>query len=86
MKLKVDLDRITLDDVIALEEKQSAKSMKFILARFVINEAGEYMPTDEAIKAVGALTMRELRDVSSQFAEAMKGAQSEAVPPTGSGR
>lgn len=86
MKIKVDLDRITLDDVIALEEKQSSKTMKDILARFVLGENDEYLPYDQALLQVGKLTMRELKEVSTQFADAMKGMQNEALPNSGSGR
>ena len=85
LKLKVDVDRITLDDVISLEERASMKTMRDIIARFVVDDKGEYYPHAEAVKLVGGLKMSEVKDVATQFADAMKGVAAEALPPNGSG-
>ena len=85
LKLKVDVERITLDDVIALEERASLKTLRDIIARFVVDEAGQYLPNDVAVRTVGSLKMSEVKDVAAQFAEAMKGVAADALPPTGSG-
>ncbi len=84
IQIRVDIDRVTLDDVIALEDNKSVRTMRDILARFVTNEAGEYLPLEEAKQVLGKLNMREVKDVASKFADAMKGAAE--VPPNGGGR
>ena len=85
LKIKVDIERITLDDVIALEERASLKTMRDIIDRFTVGEDGNYLDFPEAVKVVGAIKMSDLKEVSKQFADAMKGVAAEALPPTGSG-
>jgi hypothetical protein len=86
LKLRVDVERITLNDVIALEEKTSLRIMRDIIARFVTDDSGAYLEHAAAIELVGSLPMSEVKEVAAQFAEAMKGAQNAALPPNGGGK
>lgn len=85
LTLKVDPDLLTLDDMIALETGFNAKTMRDVFARFITDGAGNYLPEAEARAAVGRLTLKELKGVSQQFADAMKDVQASAVPPPSGG-
>jgi DNA-binding transcriptional regulator LsrR (DeoR family) len=85
INIKVDLDRFTLDDVIAMESR-SAASLRDTIAKCLLDANGNFMETNEARKVIGGLTLRELQTVSAQFAQAMGAAKDDALPPIGSGR
>jgi hypothetical protein len=85
VKLKIDTDLLTLDDMIALESGFNARTMRDVFARFVVDEKGKSPPEAEARAAVGKLTLKELKDVAQQFSEAMKDMQASAVPPPSGG-
>jgi hypothetical protein len=80
--LKVDLERLTLDDVIALEEGQLKTSqMRDLLARFVVDSGGNYLPEAEAQKQLGRLNVAQVKQVAEAFAEQLREQQDTAVPP-----
>jgi len=85
LTLKIDQDRFTLDDLIALEDK-SMKALRDVLAKCVINDAGEFVTVDEGKRIIGALTMRELNGAISEFKRAMEDAKSGILPPNGGGQ
>ena len=81
IKFQVDADRLTLNDLIALEdENQSPRFMRDFLARFVIDDKGAYLDEGEAQQAVGNLTLAELMETVEQFGEAVEGLQDKIVP------
>ena len=81
IRFQVDTDRLTLNDLVALEdENQSPRFMRDFLARFVVDDKGEYLEDDEAQQAVGNLTLSELMETVEQFGEAVEGLQDKIVP------
>lgn len=69
INLKIDGERLTLDELIALEEKTTMRAIEArdLLARFVQDETGAFMEEQQARKALGALTITELFEVLRQF-------------------
>lgn len=84
MKLKADLDLLTLDDLIAFEDasQMKAREMRDLLARFATDDTGAILVPDAARVAIGKLTLGELRDTIAQFGDALKELQARAIPPT----
>ena len=82
VKLKIDENRITLDDLINLEEgDNSTRFLRDLFSRFLVDENGEYLPEEEAVKVMGKLTLGDVMQVKEQFMEFIKGLQERAVPP-----
>lgn len=83
IRLKIDEDRVTLDDLIVLESGvASARFMRDLLARFVTDETGAYLPEDTAQQMIGKLKLSELKQVTEQLTTSLKDLQQSAVPPT----
>lgn len=79
--------RLTWDDMETIELMQegqtSARRLKALAARFMVDEQGQFLPNDKALKILGSLTEEEVGDVLTQFVEALNGA---AIPKSnGSG-
>lgn len=82
IRLKIDENRLTLDDLIRLEEGDTGmRFMRDLFARFVTDEGGEYLTELEARKAMGGLTIGEVMQVKDQFMSFMDGMKERAVPP-----
>lgn len=82
IELKIDENRITLDDLIRLEEgDNSTRFLRDLFARFLVDESGEYLPEDEAVHVMGRMTMADVLQVKEQFVAFMGGLKERAVPP-----
>jgi hypothetical protein len=86
LRLKVSRERakyLELDTLIAMEEGQmTTRACRDLVAVFVTDERGEYLPDDEAQKAAGKLRAVDLADV---FDRITKEFRELAIPPaTGS--
>ena len=78
--LKVDLDRLTLDDMIALDEgNASPRFLREFLSHFMIDEKGEFLSEDEAVIQAGKLSMSDVKRAVDQFS---KEVDAEAINPT----
>lgn len=79
--LKVDPERITVDDLIAIEEgTKKVRLARDLVAKFVIDEDGNFL-SDEAGKAfVGKLSVSELMKVATQLAEQVQEMMGDMVP------
>ena len=82
---KVDTKRLTLGDLIALENQKMSEMVK-ILARCLTNEKGEYYEFDAAHEIILAIPLDEFKGVADQFGESMKVIKEGAIPPTGGGK
>ena len=81
IRFQVDADRLTLNDLIAIEdESQSPKFMRDFLAKFCVNDEGEYLEPGEAQAIVGNLTLTELMDTVNSFSDSVKGLQEALIP------
>lgn len=79
IKLVFDESRVTIGDLMDLEEAQeenSVRQMANIFARFVQNGSGEPMPEDEALAELRKFTLVDLNEAVEQFREAAQGADS----------
>jgi len=68
---------VTVDELIGLEEGK-IKTMRDVLAKFVVGENGNFLEEEEGRKAIGQMTIAQLKESSLQFARMAEGA---AVPP-----
>lgn len=82
LTLKVDIDRVTLNDLIKLESAVKLEEIRDALAQFVVNEDGTIPSKEESINMVGALTVREMRTATDKLMESLKEMNNTAVPPT----
>lgn len=89
IKLKLDANRLTLDDLIMLDElgtaKLPARQIKEFVARFIVNDDGQYMEYESALILAGKFSLRELRETFDRLGETVKELQAAAVPPEISG-
>lgn len=86
--LKADAERLTLDDLIVIEDagQMKARQLKQLLSRFVVDEQGQAIPVEQAAQQIGQLTLAELRAAMEGLGASLRVAQDVAVPPeTGSG-
>lgn len=70
-------DMVTVDELMGIQEG-SIREIRNVLARFVIDEKGQYVPEEEGLQSLGKLTIRQLEEVAVEFRKGMEGA---AVPP-----
>lgn len=85
IKLHVDIDRVTLDQLINLESAQKIVEIRDALAAFVVGDDLQPKSDEEAKAEVGKLTIREMRAATDQLLTEMKKANDDAVPPVKSG-
>lgn len=88
VKVKIDPDRFTLDDLIIIEEAGSGlsnRSLRTLIARFMTDEQGQYLEGDAAEKAAGGLSISESMQVITALGEKIEEAKRKAVPPTNGG-
>ena len=78
--LKVDLDRLTLDDMIALDEgNASPRFLREFLSHCMIDEKGSFLPSEEAMAQAGQLSMSDVKRAVEQFS---KEVDTESINPT----
>lgn len=79
----VNKDQIEVDDIIELQEgNTSMRFMRDLLSKFVVDEGGQAVPREQAVKMVGKLSLSEMEDTIKNFTEAFKTLQAAAVNPT----
>lgn len=86
--IKVSFDKLTLDDLVAIEEgDQSAKFVRSILSRFIVDEAtGDHYPDQaQSIKAAGKLSVTEALSVVNEIAKQVQELKAAKIPPTSGG-
>ena len=80
MEIKIELDRLTVDDLVELEEG-GIRAVRDVLGKFVLNGTGEYMDVEAGSKAIGALSISEMTKVSKNVQSQVKGLKDDLVPP-----
>lgn len=85
LKFKVDTDRLTFGDLIELESAKTS-AMVGIMARCLVNDAGEFMSEKKAIEIIRSVPLSELKAVIEKFGAAMEAFKDGAIPPTGGGK
>ena len=70
---------LTWDDLEVLESGKAGAS-KNILARFMVDAAGESVPFEQAKKQLGALKIKQIQEVLAQFMSVMN--DTAVNPPT----
>jgi hypothetical protein len=95
IRIKIDSQRmqelVTVDEYIALEEGR-VKGVRNVVANFMTDENGVYLPKKEAEKILGSMKLGEITKVSQQFIEAVQEAagvnpkvETESIKPTSEG-
>lgn len=82
LNLKVDFQRLTLDDLVAIEEgDQSARFVRSILARFAVDPAtGEFYPEDQGVKVAGKLSVDDAKAAVISFSAKVQEIKDQKVP------
>jgi hypothetical protein len=81
---KPDPDKMTFDEVIAIQEGNLRKA-KAILVKFVTNADGQPLDEDEANELIGNIPISQLPDVLKEF-DAGLTAEMKGTLPNGRGR
>lgn len=80
--------RLTWDDLETIEMLQegelSPRRVKALAARFMVDDKGQYIPYDKALKTLGSLMEEEITDVLARFIEAIQEAALPKVSASGS--
>ncbi len=80
------LDMLTVDEMVAVENVGvgivSIKDLRGIIAKFVVNGDGAWMPEDEALKVIGKILRPQFLDVAREF---FAGVNRTAINPTTDG-
>lgn len=72
--VKVDINAMTLDDLIALNDPEMLRDfriMRNFIARFMAGEDGKILPDEEARKIAGAIKLGELKGLLEQITTAV---------------
>lgn len=77
MELRLDINRLTVGDMMALESR-SLRTLHDVVIRFAIDEDGEPMSEDDASAILRAMTIPELTEWAGHIQSAV---QDVAVPP-----
>jgi hypothetical protein len=74
IRLSLDIDRITLNDLILLEEQNgTARDLRDFLGRCAVDAEGTPLGEEEAGKIVGTMPLGKIRDLLSGIGEALQG-------------
>jgi hypothetical protein len=79
LKLVLDAERMTFDDMIEIQEGK-LRRLKEIIAKFAVDESGKPLDRDAAAAAAGGLSLIELRQVMEEMNRQM-GVEFKAVLP-----
>jgi hypothetical protein len=87
IRFKIDPDRITLNDQIAMEEVATltARQLRDLLAHHLTDETGAFMETKAAQTLAGSLTKTQQVEALTAFAAAIAEASRKLVPLQTSG-
>lgn len=77
LRIHVAEDRLTIDDMIALEEGKM-RGIREVFAKLAVDEAGASLPLDEARILVGQMTLKQMKEQAESLGRSLKGS---AVPP-----
>jgi hypothetical protein len=81
IRFAIDVERLTLDDLITLESGSPALSfVRDLLARFMVDGTGKPLPEEQARAVLGRLNLRQLQETSAKFVAAMGALKDELVP------
>jgi len=82
IKFKIDPDRITLNDQIAMEEAATltSRQLRDLLARYLVDDNGDYLVKADGIELAGSLTKTQQVDAITKFGEAVNEATQRMLP------
>lgn len=85
IKLQVDIDRVTLQQLIDLESAVKIVEIRDALAPFAVDENNQPLEIEQAKQLVGNMTIRQMREATDTLLKDMKDTSEKAVPPDNSG-
>lgn len=82
IKFKIDPDRMTFGDLIAMEDSKSAtwKERRDLLARHMVDTDGNYLEIDKARDTLSGLTIAQLTGTVDSFTKAFQELQNTQLP------
>jgi len=87
MKISVRIDKARMDwgDLMDLESPNQTTIAR-IMAKHMLDESGEYLKPEAAMKVLRSVPLDEIGAALEQFQAAFKDYKEQATPPTGGGR
>lgn len=87
MKLafKIASDRITLNDLIEIEDGK-LKSVRGLMIKSLVDDAGNFVPEIKATEIIGNLTLDMFEQAANEIKKAMEAWRASTVPPVGGGK
>lgn len=95
VRFKIDPERLEVNDLIAVEGwanrsdsgdnrlmLKEVRPMRDFLAGMLMDEDGNFIDREEAVKIVGTMKISELNEAVQKFMAEYKRLQDEALPPT----
>jgi len=82
LRFLVDTDRLTFDDLIALENAK-ASDVKRVMCTCLVDAEDKFYPAKEAEKIIGTIPLSQLQEATQKFGEAMEAFKNKAIPPNG---
>jgi hypothetical protein len=86
IRLVIDLAELTWEEWDLIEEASQGKpnfyKLRPIVARHMVDQAGQPIPEGEAFKMLGTLKRDEMVATYGKFLEAVGAARDRAIPPT----
>lgn len=82
IKFKIDPDRITLADEIAMEERESItkKQLRDLLARHMTDEAGNFLDLKRGQAMAESMTQTQQIDAIGKFTQAVEDLRNKMLP------
>lgn len=82
IKFKIDPDRITLGDEIAMEERENLtkKQLRDLLARHMVDDAGNFVDFKRGQALAEGLTQTQQIDAIGKFAQAVEDLRNKMLP------
>jgi hypothetical protein len=71
LKFKLDPDRITLDQIIGMQDGD-LKAMRDTLAACLVNGDGGYMEEEAARREIGSLKLSQVQEAAREFVEQVR--------------
>jgi hypothetical protein len=71
LKFKLDPERITLDQIIGMQDGD-LRAMRDTLAACLVNGNGEYMEEEAARREIGSLKLSQVQKAATEFVEQVR--------------
>jgi hypothetical protein len=89
IEFKLDPERLTLDDFLAIEDAQEGKRpyhmLRDIMSKCMVGADGEFLDAETAARDLGKLNLLQFNQATDSFMQFCREVQKSAVPPAKGG-